>query len=82
MKNYFFSYQGWGTCYTVMAESRKKAIEVVLAHIKEEATKGHELNKKYNIVERLDYIETPKQLLKDYIISEFEPNQVIETEYS
>lgn len=69
MKNYFFSYTDWGTCYTVMAESKKEAIDIVFNHIeKQDQYTTHYKNKKL--------------MLEKYDIEEYAPGQVIETEYS
>jgi hypothetical protein len=66
MKNYFFSYGGYGPCYTVMAENKEEAIDIVYNHIR----------KQYQTY------KNKKQMLKMYNIYEYNEREVIETEYA
>lgn len=94
MKNYFFSRSDWGICYTVLAESKDKAIKIVKSYIKEEHRKERENTGSMVTQDNVDFWKKEDELRKKRIIAnihmdnasfhieEYDIGEVIETEYA
>jgi hypothetical protein len=85
MKNYFFSNDGYGVCYTVMAESYQDAIMQVSLYI---AETGKLINDKTTNWKKVEKARKKRVVARTSIddegfnIEEYGLGEVIETEYS